>query len=378
MTVSYKSQSAGKIVAGVGPPRTSATVARAAVAYMICSVMVAAGAPHNLAQIRPSFVVPISAPAPFLKIAWTDAPMTKPAPVMFAQANPTLAPQQAGGAVPLAKSPAVADWQTAAGGPMAFEVASIRPSKPGAGRSANFPLDDGDAYLPGGRFLARSSVPTFISFAYKLALSREQARSMAAGLPKWFTSDLFDIEARAEGNPTKDQMRLMMQSLLADRFSLALHFETQQVALFVLKPVKPGTLGPKLIPHEKGPPCDVPGDPDAFPDRCNAAELETTPTGMRFGMRNATMADIVHAFSRSFDRPVVDQTDLSGRYDLTIEWVPEPSRIPRPADVGAQSEPQQGPTFLEAFHDQLGLKLESTKGPIRTPVIDHIERPSEN
>ena len=155
MTVSYKSQSAGKIVAGVGPPRTSATVARAAVAYMICSVMVAAGAPHNLAQIRPSFVVPISAPAPFLKIAWTDAPMTKPAPVMFAQANPTSAPQQAGGAVPLAKSPAVADWQTAAGGPMAFEVASIRPSKPGAGRSANFPLDDGDAYLPGGRFLAR-------------------------------------------------------------------------------------------------------------------------------------------------------------------------------------------------------------------------------
>lgn len=128
---------------------------------------------------------------------------------------------------------------------MAFEVASVRPSKPGAGQSANFPLDDGDTYLPGGRFLARSSVPTYISFAYKLALSREQVRSMAAGLPKWFSSDLFDIEARAEGNPTKDQMRLMMQSLLADRFRLALHFETEQVALFALKPVKPDTLGPK-------------------------------------------------------------------------------------------------------------------------------------
>ena len=261
---------------------------------------------------------------------------------------------------------------------MAFDVASIKPSKPGAGQSADFPLDDGDAYLPGGRFLARVSVPTYISFAYKLALSREQVRSMVAGLPKWFFNDLFEIEARAEGNPTKDQMRLMMQSLLADRFRLALHFETQQVALFVLKQVKPGTLGPKLVPHEKGPPCDVPGNPDTFPAQCNDAELESTPTGMRFGMRNATMSDIVRAFSRSFDRPVVDQTDLGGRYDVTLEWVAEPPPGQTPPGVSTQSEPQQGPTFLEAFHDQLGLKLESTKGPVRTPVIGHIERPSEN
>jgi bla regulator protein blaR1 len=278
-----------------------------------------------------------------------------------------------------AQSPGAPDWQTLAGRPVAFEVASIKPSKAGAGGSANFPLDDGDAYLPGGRFLARSSVPTYISFAYKLALAPEQVRSMAAGLPKWFPTDLFDIEARAEGNPTKDQMRLMMQSLLADRFKLVMHFETHQVALFALMPVKPGKFGPKLIPHEKGPSCDdVPGNPNTFPARCNDAELERTPTGMRFGMRNATMAEISHAFSRSFDRPVVDQTDLGGRYDLTLEWVPGPSRGPTPPDVGAQSEPQQGPTFLEAFHDQLGLKLESTKGAIQAPVIDHIERPSQN
>ena len=90
------------------------------------------------------------------------------------------------------------------------------------------------------------------------------------------------------------------------------------------------------------------------------------------------MSDIVRAFSRSFDRPVVDQTYLGGRYDLTLEWVPEPPRGPTPPDVGARSQPQEGPTFLEAFHDQLGLNLESTKGPIQTPVIDHIQRPSEN
>jgi bla regulator protein blaR1 len=335
MSVSDRSQRASKVVAGAGAARTSSRMAAAAVACMICSVM-------------------------------------------FAQANPTSVNQQAGGAAPLMKSPAIADWQTAAGGPMAFEVASIKPSKPGAGPSANFPLDDGDAYLPGGRFLARSSVPTYLSFAWKLALAREQVRSMAVGLPKWFPDDLFDIEARAEGNPTKDQMRLMMQSLLADRFRLALHFETRQVALYALMALKPGTLGPKLVPHEKGPRCDVPGNADTFPARCNDAELETTPIGMRFGMRNATMSDIVRAFSRSFDRPVVDQTDLGGRYDLTLEWAPEPPRSTTPRDAGTESDPQQGPTFQEAFHDQLGLKLESTKGPIQTPVIDHIERPSEN
>jgi bla regulator protein blaR1 len=277
-----------------------------------------------------------------------------------------------------AQLPSVPDWQTAAGGKMAFEVASIKQSKPGAGPHANFPLDDGDAYLPGGRFLACSSVPTYISFAWKLALTRDEVRSLAASLPKWFANDLFEIEARAEGSPTKDQMRLMMQSLLADRFQLALHFETQQAALYALMPVKPGKLGPKLVPHEKGPGCDAPVNADIFPFRCNDSELETTPNGMRFGMRNATMSDIVHAFSHNFDRPVVDQTGLGGRYDLTIEWAPEPVRGPTPPDVGAQSEPQQGPTFSEAFHDQLGLKLESTKGPIQIPVIDHIERPSEN
>jgi len=250
MPVSYKSQRSSKIVAGVGTPRSISRLGAAAVACMICSVM-------------------------------------------FAQVNPASVNQEAGRAVPLTKSPAVADWQTAAGGPRTFEVASIKPSKPGAGPNANFPLDDGDAYLRGGRFLARASMATCISFAYQLALSREQVRSMAAGLPKWFLNDLFDIEARAEGNPTKDQMRLMMQSLLAGRFRLALHFETQQVALYALMPVKPGTLGPKLVAHEKGPRCDVPGNPDTFPDRCNAAELESTPTGMRFGMRNATMSDIV-------------------------------------------------------------------------------------
>ena|SRR5215469_3408691 len=94
----------------------------------------------------------------------------------------------------------------------------------------------------------------------------------------------------------------------------------------------------------------------------------------------STMWRALRAKSGSFDlleRPV-DQTDLGGGYDFTLEWTPEPARGPSAPNVGAQSDPQQGPTFQEAFHDQLGLKLESTKGPVQTPVIDRVERPSEN
>jgi uncharacterized protein (TIGR03435 family) len=89
-------------------------------------------------------------------------------------------------------------------------------------------------------------------------------------------------------------------------------------------------------------------------------------------MRNATMSDIVNAFSRSFDRPVADETGLTGRFDLTIEWAPESP------DGGAQADPNRLPTFSEAFRDQLGMKLESAKGPLEIPIIDHVEMPSEN
>jgi bla regulator protein blaR1 len=78
---------------------------------------------------------------------------------------------------------------------------------------------------------------------------------MFAHLPKWVITDRYSIDARAAGNPTKDQMRLMVQSLLADRFQLAAHFATQEVPVFALTVVKDGKLGPKLIAHADGRPC---------------------------------------------------------------------------------------------------------------------------
>jgi hypothetical protein len=119
--------------------------------------------------------------------------------------------------------------QTAAGGRLSFEVASVRPADPGAPVRSNFSMDIEDTSIPpGGRFSALSSLRDCIEFAYKIMPTRKQEDAMLAHLPKWVSTDRFAIEAKAEGNPDKDQMRLMMRSLLAARFKLAVHFETHE------------------------------------------------------------------------------------------------------------------------------------------------------
>ena len=127
------------------------------------------------------------------------------------------------GTVP-AQSPDPPDWQTAAGGKMAFEVASVRLAK--TPRLPGFPLNNGDAKPPGGRFSASFPLWIYIEFAYKLDVF--QWGEIRAQLPKWANDD-YAIDAKADGNPTKDQMRLMMQSLLADRFKLRVHSESKEV-----------------------------------------------------------------------------------------------------------------------------------------------------
>jgi uncharacterized protein (TIGR03435 family) len=232
----------------------------------------------------------------------------------------------------------------------------------------------------------------YIEFAYKLWLTPDQRRSFITQLPKWAASDTdsYTIHARAAAsNPTKDQMRLMMQALLADRFKLAVHFEKQQVQVLAATLVKPGKLGPKLHPHADGPPCDAPSpskangpspnDADVFPPTCGGYTVEGTPAHTaRIGSRDTTMALIAATLPTigNLGRPGVDQTGLSGRFDFTLEWTPE-RHIPQPSDSDAPTD-AQGTTFLEALKEQLGLKFESAKAPLDVLVVDHIERPSEN
>ena len=134
---------------------------------------------------------------------------------------------------------------------MAFKVASIKPWKPGTNFiELTFPLDPGHAKPLGDRFSASFPLSAYIEFAYELRPG--QVDAALGQFPNWVSTDVYEIEARAEGNPTKDQMRLMMQSLLADRFKLVVHFETQEVPVLALTLVKPGKIGPKLRRHAEG------------------------------------------------------------------------------------------------------------------------------
>jgi bla regulator protein blaR1 len=276
------------------------------------------------------------------------------------------------------ESSQVPEWQKAAGGKMLFEVASVKLGNAGTFTSPNFALDFLDSFSganPHGRFVAQFPLRTYVGFAYKLfPYSQEQNDTMLAHVPKWVSTDQYAVNAKAEGDPTKDQMRLMMQSLLVDRFKLAVHFERLEVPVLALVLDKPGRTGAKLNPHSNGVPCDVSPPSDVFPPVCNVISAIGRPNNsFLMGSRNVTMAQVAASLTSAgrLARPVVDQTGLDGRFDFTLEWIGE-SNDPAPADL------QEGTTFQEALQEQLGLKLKSTKATMDTLVIDHVERPSEN
>jgi uncharacterized protein (TIGR03435 family) len=282
--------------------------------------------------------------------------------------------------------------QSADTGKMEFEVASVKPTA--MFLPPNFAFDNANGKPTGGRLSASFTLWTYISFAYKLTASRQQERAVLARLPKWFDTDVYQIEARAAGNPTKDQMRLMMQSLLAQRFKLAVHFESPVVPVLALTLAKPGRMGPKLRPHAEGPPCGeysltgiptpvLPKPGDIFPVDCGTQESSRGPTGGHLiGSRDATMetlADTIYSYGSmagEVDKPVVDQTGLKGTYDFSFEYGGPNDSFARPAS--AQSQESQGASFVTALREQLGLKLVSSKAPVRMIVIDRIEKPLEN
>jgi uncharacterized protein (TIGR03435 family) len=214
---------------------------------------------------------------------------------------------------------------------------------------------------------------------------------MLAVVPKWVTTDRYQIEARSPGKPTKDQVRLMMQSLLEERFGLKVHVETRTVPAFAMVLAKPGKLGPKLIPHSEGPPCTDPlpqGEAAATspPFPCGVYSLRRTADGNAiWGSRNTTMALVAPMLPTlgGLGKPVVDQTGLTGNYDVSAEFSMEATRYAQraasaTASPDATAQPPPGMTFMDAVREQLGLKLEPTKAPVQMLVIDHIERPSEN
>lgn len=276
---------------------------------------------------------------------------------------------------------APADQERTQGGKLSFEVASVKEDK-GGRLNSNFPLGaGGGTYSPKGGLFSATNFPvsTYIGFAY--SLTPYQAQSLQAQLPKWVNEERFDIQARAVEATTKDEMRLMMQALLADRFKLMAHNVTRQGPVFALVLVKAGKTGPQLHAHSSD--ADPCGDftlsasarlANGLPSACEVF-MTMLDGRARTVARSVTMAMFAGALPlpgmAALDRPVVNQTGLSGTFDLSLEWVPENT-------AGQTSESESGPTFLEALKDQLGLKLVPRTVSINTLIVDHIEEPSPN
>ena len=302
----------------------------------------------------------------------------------------------------LAQSAGVPAWQAAAGGKMSFDVASVKPVQT-RGRPTSNVTFLGEAYAPtGGRFSATNTpLMNYMRFAFKDIKLAYQTAPDLSGAPGWVRTDQYDIEARTQGNPTKDQMRLMMQSVLADRFKLVWHYQTRQVPVYALVLSKEGKLGPQLKADD-GPCSTTPADvqaintapqlPQPAPSAASASQIPPIPCGflnpvpptapgrMRIAGTKVPLALLVEMFANApvtgLNRPVLDRTGLSGTFDVDFEFAPTipPGAVPPPDFTPDET----GPTFTEALQDHLGLKLQPQTGPVDVLVIDHVEQPSPN
>ena len=231
-----------------------------------------------------------------------------------------------------------------------FEVGTIKPSRPEEQLSI---LGRGRQFVT-----TATSLSDLITYAYGL-----HARQIIGG-PAWVEAEKYDLLAQpdVDGRPNSQQLRMMVQKFLADRFKLIVHRDKKELSVYAVVIAKAGA---KLTGST--------GDPNGGAGVGFRARGAMT-------VKNATIADLAGLMQRYvLDRPVVDQTGISGRYDLSLNWTPDESQF---GDRAGQLPPPPGdveaPDLYTAFEQQLGLKLESTKAPAEILVIDHVERPAEN
>jgi bla regulator protein BlaR1 len=281
----------------------------------------------------------------------------------------------------------IPDRPSQAGSKQEFEVASFKQNTSDIDASMNV----AENHANGGSLSGTNvRLIAYIYFAYNM--TGNQFQLLMPQLPKWVVDDRFDIQARADGNPTRDQMRLMLRHLLSDRFKLAMHYETRQLPVFALALATPGKLGPHIQPHRNDSSCAIPSaNPpsaptqaamvagDGLPTVCDSIEgMPSGPTGrLRVGARRVSLGLLASTLAQmgNLNRPVLDQTGLSGPFDFTFEWTPQ---FNGPGTPGANSQVNEsGPTFLDDLQQQLGLKLEAQVGTTEVLVFDHAEQPAE-
>jgi uncharacterized protein (TIGR03435 family) len=296
------------------------------------------------------------------------------------------------GSQPAGTKASVPQWQIDAGGKATFDVASIKPDTAAQSQQtvhSNIPLGPMDMYAPTGGRLDAANYPLIVYMVFAYKLTSFQIQDLAKQLPKWANTDRYDIQAKAESqNPSKDQMRLMMQALLAERFKLAVHYETKQMPVMALLLDKPGKLGPHLRAHVEDVPCTTalvqgPAPPPTiaggYPESCGALMAYPVSGRAHVGGRNMDIQVVANQLTglvNGIDRPILDKTGLTGKYDFFFEFMPQ-FNGPLPPGTDFQTD-ETAPPFQEALKKDLGLKMESQTGPVDVLVIDHVEQPSEN
>jgi uncharacterized protein (TIGR03435 family) len=268
---------------------------------------------------------------------------------------------------------AVLAFGQSAPAPLTFEVASI---KPGGGDEHRV----GIQFMPGGGLRTTGTTLKFlITFAYDVR------DFQVSGGPGWINSDRFDVMAKsdrstsdnatpdemrnmtdAQMKTTAEQMRVKLQALLADRFQLTLHHETKEQPVYALVISKNGS---KLQESQ------MKAGERRRMMRMGRSELNGE--GVAIDM-------LTHTLSNVLGRPVIDRTGLKGNYDFKLQWTPDPGQSggfggPPPPGIEAPPPPDpNGPSIFTAVQEQLGLRLESQKGPVDLIVIDRVEKLSDN
>jgi uncharacterized protein (TIGR03435 family) len=230
--------------------------------------------------------------------------------------------------------------------PAQFDVATIKPAPPQAeGRTSTRMSSDTDK---GEMNCTNVNLKEVVGRAYKVQ------QYQITG-PEWIETERFDIVAKFPPHSAGDQFPPMLQALLADRFKLALHRETKDLPMYALVVAKDG---PKFKPSET-----------------EGLTINSSRTHWHVAAK-ASMHRFAEILAEEVGRPVVDQTGLSGLYEMTLDWAPDQS--PAPNDAAA-NDASAGPSIFTALREQLGLRLDSTKGPVEILVIDHADKtPSEN
>jgi uncharacterized protein (TIGR03435 family) len=235
-----------------------------------------------------------------------------------------------------------------------FEVASLKPNASG---NSGFAI----RAMPAGLNATNISLKRLIAMAYSVT-----DYQIFGALP-WLESQRFDLEAKAAALTALPQLRLMTQSLLDERFKLHFHHEARDLPIYSLTLVKSGLKGPGLV--------DAPNEPCPTPTAETARCGTVSPGNGRILGQRGRISQLADRLSSILGRTVVDQSGLTGNYDIDLRFAPDPGLQQSPG--GPPADPN-GPSIFTAMQEQLGLKLQAGKGPVEVIVVDSAEKPEGN